>query len=82
MDLYQVCSNYAPDAKNWSHPLGHMFNIGIYGGNMKILLSEILDIWCVATPSEPLANLFKLCHCGGGGGKMVPSWNYIVRERS
>ena len=30
VDLYQVCSNYAPGAKS-----GHMFYIGLYRNNMK-----------------------------------------------
>ena len=29
VDLYQVCSNYSPGAKNW-RPGGHMFYIGLY----------------------------------------------------
>ena len=42
VDLYQVCSNYAPGAKNglvW----GHMFYIGLYSEKHgKIFLSETI----------------------------------------
>ena len=41
MDLYQVCSNYSPGAKNGTVPGGHMFYIGLYRENVKkISLSE------------------------------------------
>ena len=40
MDLYQVCSNYAPGGLK-GLPRGHMFYMGLYRENMKrILLSE------------------------------------------
>ena len=38
VDLYQVCSNYTPGAKNGPAPRGHMFNIGFNGENIKTLL--------------------------------------------
>ena len=33
--LYQVCSNYAPGAKNDPPPCDHLFYIGFYRGKMK-----------------------------------------------
>ena len=35
MDLYLVCSNYTPGAKNGPATRGHMFNIGLNRENMK-----------------------------------------------
>ena len=46
VDLYQVCSNYPPGAKNGSAPGGHMFYIGLYRENMKkssCLKPEVLE---------------------------------------
>ena len=34
VDLYQVCSNYAPGAKKFPRPRGHMFYIGLYRENI------------------------------------------------
>ena len=43
VNLYQVCSNYIPGAKNGLPP-GHMFYIDLYRGkHEKIFLSE--SIW-------------------------------------
>ena len=45
-------------------PGGHMFYIGLYRENMKkssCLKPQGLDIWDVASSSESLASLFKLC---------------------
>ena len=35
VDLYQVCTNYAPGAKKWARPEGYMFYLGFYRENMK-----------------------------------------------
>ena len=36
MDLYQVCLNYCPEAKNGlTSAGGHMFYIGLYRENVK-----------------------------------------------
>ena len=65
MDLYQVCSNYSPWAKN-GPTRGHMFYIGLYREqHEKIFLSETtrhksLEIWYKASSGEPLPSLFKL----------------------
>ena len=41
VDLFQVCSNYIPGAKNGPAPWGHMFYIGLYREqHEKIFLSE------------------------------------------
>ena len=51
--LYQVCSNYAPEAwDHWPHP-----GVGLYRENMKKNL-----VW--ASSSEPLLSLSKLCTWG------------------
>ena len=66
MDLYQVCSNYAPRAKNGPAPGSHCLHRLIYGKTLKKNLVSShkalsLDIWYVASPSRPLPRLFKLC---------------------
>ena len=70
MDLYQVCSNYAPCAKNGPVPGVTCFtSIGLYRENMKkssCLKPQELEpynIWYIASPSRPLSSLFKLCPC-------------------
>ena len=41
VDLYQVCSNVSPAAKNGPRPGGHMCYIGLYREQLeKIFLSE------------------------------------------
>ena len=43
VDLYQVCSNYAPGAKKWPIPSGNMFYVGLYREkHEKIFLSETI----------------------------------------
>ena len=45
-------------------PWGHMFYIGLYKEKHEtIVLSESLDIWYEASPSEPLLSLLKLYLC-------------------
>ena len=35
VNLYYFCSNYAPGAKIWARPRGHMICIDLYRENMK-----------------------------------------------
>ena len=37
VDLYQVCSNYIPEAKKVPRPWGQMLYIGLYKENLKKL---------------------------------------------
>ena len=69
LDLYQVCINYAPWAKNGPTRGGHMFYLSLYRENMNkssCLKPQGLEswYWYVASPSGPLPSLLKLCRWG------------------
>ena len=68
VNLYQVCSNYIPGAKNCPDPRVTCF-IYLYWEKHEKILSETiwpksLDIWYEASPSGPLPSLFQLCPRG------------------
>ena len=56
VNLYQVCENYAPVAKNGPALGGHMFYKGLYKETWK----KSSRLWYVSSPSGPLPSLFKL----------------------
>ena len=69
MDLYQVCSNYAPWANNCPTTGVSCLTLAYRGKTWKNLLvwnhkAYSLDILYVASPSRPLPSLFKLCPWG------------------
>ena len=73
VDLYQVCSNYAPEAKNGPSPASHDLHWLIYWRNMNksscLKLQGLEDdIGYEVSPSEPLPNLFKLYPWGQKNG--------------
>ena len=76
VDLYQVCSNYAPWIKNGSDPW-----VTCYKENIKkIFLSEttrqILDSWYILSPSDTLPNLFKKWPLVKNGA--APEVKYVI----
>ena len=89
VDLYQICSNYAPGAKMALH-LGpgakngpasksHVLHRLIQGEPWKNLLFwnhkvKSHDIWYVASPGKPLRSLFKLYPWGQ---KWARSWGHM-----
>ena len=62
MDLYQVCSNFAPGAKNGPPP-GHMFYIGLNRGkHEKLFLSETTRPRAlIFGMKHHLVNLYQVC---------------------
>ena len=65
MDLYQVCSNYDPRAKNGPAPGGPHVLHRIMENKKKIFLCESTNhramiFWYEVSPRRPLSTLFKI----------------------
>ena len=82
VDLYQVCSNYAPEAKKNGPSSGvTCFKYANIPENMKkssCLKPQGLDIWYAASLSGPLPSLFTAPGAKNGPAPGVTCFNRLI----